>query len=265
MKLKSGLVIVLVLSAVLASTLAGKPRRKLPTKPKLNLKEKLIANDGTLMPHVKEEELLSKEHLVEQFEQLNYEQPNHENQDIPDPVRVSQILYKAKDKASMEVVPEIFVEELIAQNSFKDLSECSVLSFKKRADLLDRVVVGHGEIYQTIASGFIHSYLSALLLEAAKKCVDEENFEEVSKKYNSREWLNGLREAIDLDANIVDTSDSWEDSEEVLSVSEICPSVLTFVKTNSEPSHDTTLEPTVDSAPADQSSANEPSSTSVVE
>lgn len=156
----------------------------------------VVSGDGTLIVHPQPTEELTRQELLFKLNGLKHDDTNRK---VPVSVQVADLLYRANDKASTKVIVETTVAELIEQNNFQSLAECSQAAFKKRADVWQRTPRGRN--LDGIPFG-VHVYLLKTLHLAVENCL--KNLHEViDRKINDQVWLSGLALSFMLDGSAV--------------------------------------------------------------
>lgn len=158
-----------------------------------------IRADETLLAHPRQEsDELTKDQLIGELAKIN----RYSDQPMAESVLAS--LYKAEKKASMELVNGVTVAELIKQNKFDGLTDCSEESLSKRRELFKKIVPKEEDAQWTGIYYQVSQYVSACLFLAVDYCVDNKD-EVIRKDINTKDEMKYLAEnrAADFDLKVL--------------------------------------------------------------
>lgn len=92
--------------------------------------------DGTFIAHPEPTEAINRKELVLKLNDIS----TNDNREVLVSEQVTKLLYSVAAKESTQVVAGVFVDELIEQNTFNSLADCSTMALKRRVDMFDQTI-----------------------------------------------------------------------------------------------------------------------------
>lgn len=150
-----------------------------------------LQEDSTLIAHPKWEDKISTDQLTQELEKLQW---TYMESKVRTAEQVAALLYTSVSKYDTELVAGVTVADLIHQNNFQPIADCSKKAFKKRSDLFERTMRAARGSRKGLAYA-VNVYAMSCFFLAADQCLSSLD-QVIRGEVNDAVWMANLKQKI---------------------------------------------------------------------